>query len=223
MKSNILLALTAIIMISCKPNLQEKTFKVFNEGVSLNLKSIEEQDKGNYEKAISLNKQSIEKFKETLKLDPKHQLAYGALGHSLYVNGQFEEAINWLEKAIKIDSKSASNFREIGLSKINLGEIKDGKNDIDKAFKIDTSAQIRKLTIDDLYDISKLAIQYSENFTKAAEQEKSKDYKKFAVGVLATAFEYDRSRKDIALKIAELTNSLGDKETSNKFEAYAKP
>jgi hypothetical protein len=64
----------------------DKTFEVFNEGVTLNLKSIQEQNKGNLEKAAFLNKQSIDQFKETLKLDSMHSSVRSALGHSFYVD-----------------------------------------------------------------------------------------------------------------------------------------
>lgn len=99
----------------------DKVFKVFNEGVSLNLRSIDEQNKGNFEKAASLNKQSIDKFKETLKLDSTHPVVRSALGHSLYMDKQFKDAIHWFEQANKVNGDAAVNFREMGLCKINLG------------------------------------------------------------------------------------------------------
>ena len=84
-------------LFSCGQKKNDKTFQVFNEGVALNLSSIEEQNKSNFEKAASLNKQSINKFKETLKLDSTHSVVRSALKHSLYIDKQFKEAIHWFD------------------------------------------------------------------------------------------------------------------------------
>lgn len=197
---------------------KDKTFEVFNEGVSLSLKSIQEQDKGNFEKAATLNKQSIDKFKETLKLDSTHPVVRSALGHSLYIDKQFKEAIQWFDQANKVNGDAAVNFREMGLCKINLGQIQDGKSDIDRAFFMDTTKEIRELTIQDLTDIGELAFQYGDGYIQQGEPDKGKDYKTFSIGVLILAFEYDKSRKDIAITISDFADKLGDKETATKYK-----
>lgn len=220
MKSLIIITTTALTfsLFSCGQNRQDTTFKTFNEGVSLNLESIEEQNKGNFEKAASLNKQSIDKFKETLKLDSTHALVRSALGHSLYIDKQFKDAIHWFDQANKVDGDAAVNFREMGLCKINLGQIKEGKSDIDKAFSIDTTNEIRELTIKDLTDIGELAFQYGDGYIQQGETDKGKGYKTFSIGVLMLAFDYDKTRRDIALRISDFADKLGDKEATAKYK-----
>jgi tetratricopeptide (TPR) repeat protein len=214
----ILATLMAFSLFSYGQKKKDKTFEVFNEGVSLSLKSIQEQDKGNFEKAATLNKQSIDKFKETLKLDSTHPVVRSALGHSLYIDKQFKEAIQWFDQANKVNGDAAVNFREMGLCKINLGQIQDGKSDIDRAFFMDTTKEIRELTIQDLTDIGELAFQYGDGYIQQGEPDKGKDYKTFSIGVLILAFEYDKSRKDIAITISDFADKLGDKETATKYK-----
>ena len=220
MKSLIIIIPTimAFSLFSCGQKKKDKTFEVFNEGVSLNLKSIHEQEKGNFEKAASLNKQSIDKFKETLKLDSTHPVVRSALGHSLYIDKQFKDAIQWFDQSNKVNGEAAANYREMGLCKINLGQIREGKNDIDKAFSIDTTKEIREITIQDLTDIGELAFQYGDGYIQQGEPDKGKDYKTFSIGVLILAFDYDKSRKDIALEVSDFADKLGDKETATKYK-----
>lgn len=221
----VLIGILAIIMsfafFSCGQTKSQKAFKVFNEGVSLNLKSINEQDVSNFDNAASLNKQSIEKFRETLKIDSTHPAARSALGHSLYIDKQFKEAIHWFDQSNKIDGEAAVNYRELGLCKINLGQIPEGKGDIDKAFSMDTTKMIKELTIQDLNDIGELAFQYGDGYIQQGEPEKGKEYKTFSIGVLMLAFYYDQSKKDIALKISDFADKMGDKETANQYREIA--
>jgi tetratricopeptide (TPR) repeat protein len=219
-KSLIIISATlmAFSLFSCGQKKNDKTFQVFNEGVSLNLKSIEEQNKGNYEKADSLNKLSIDKFKETFKLDSTHPSVRSALGHCLYIDKQFKDAIYWFDQANKVNGEAAINYREMGLCKINLGQIQEGKRNIDEAFSMDTTKEIRELTIQDLTDIGEVAFQYGDGYIEQGEPDKGKDYKTFAIGVLILAFEYDKSRKDIALTISDLAGKFGDKETASKYK-----
>jgi tetratricopeptide (TPR) repeat protein len=220
MKSLFIISATimAFSLFSCGNKKQDKTFQIFNEGVSLNLKSIDEQNRGNFEKAALLNKQSIDKFKETLKLDSTHAVVRSALGHSLYIDKQFKAAIHWFDQANKVSGEMAANYREMGLCKINLGQIQDGKNDIDKAFSMDTTKEIREITIQDLTDIGELAFQYGDGYIQQGEPEKGKDYKTFSIGVLMLAFEYDKSKKDVALKVSNFADKIGDKEIAAKYK-----
>ncbi len=222
-KSLLIISATLIsfCLFSCGQKSKDKAFRIFNEGVSLNLISSQEQSKGNFEKAVSLNKQSIEKFKEALKLDSTHPIVRSALGHSLYIDKQFKEAIQWFDQANKVNGEAAANYREMGLCKINLGQILEGKSDIDKAFSIDTTKEIKELTIQDLTDIGKLAYQYGDSYIQQGETDKGKGFKTFSIGVLMLAFEYDKSRKDIALTISDLADKFGDKETALKYKTLS--
>lgn len=222
MKSLIIITITfmAFTLFNCGQKKNDDTFQVFNEGVSLNLKSIEEQNKGNFEKAAALNQQSIDKFKETLKLDSTHPIVRSALGHSLYIDKQFKEAIHWFDQANKVNGEGAANYREMGLCKINLDQKKEGKSDIDKAFSIDTTKEIRDITILDLTDIAELSSQYGDNFIQQGEPEKGNNYKLFSIEVLMLAFDYDNARKDIALKIANFFPSRVSSRTG--FQAMSR-
>jgi len=205
-------------LFACRQKKQDKVFKVFNEGVTLSLKSTKEQNKGNFEQASLLNKQSVDKFKETLKLDSTHSVARSALGHSLYIDKQFKDAIYWFDQANNVNGEMAANYREMGLCKINIGQIKDGKSDIDKAFFMDTTKEIRQITIQDLTDIGELAFKYGDAYIQKDEQEKGKYYKTFSIGVLMLAFEYDKSKKNIALKISDFADRIDDKVISKKYK-----
>lgn len=220
MKSLLLIPTTVMLfsLFSCGQKKNDKTFEIFNEGVRLNLKSIEEQDKGNYEKADTLNKESIIKFKETYKLDSTHTAIRSSLGHSLYIDKQFKEAIHWFGEANKVNGEAAIKYREMGLCKINIGKIEEGKTDIDKAFSMDTTKVIREITLRDLTDIGEVAFQYGDGYIRQGEKEKGNNYKIFSIEVLILAFNYDNSRKDIAKKIADLAHKFGDNETSTKYK-----
>ena len=208
-------------LLACSQKKNDKTFQIFNEGVKLSLNAIDEQIKGNFDKATSLNNQSIEKFKETLKLDSTHPVVRATLAHGYYVAKQFKEAIHWFDQANKVVGESAANYREMGLCKINLGQINKGKADIDKAFSMDTTKEIQEITVEDLADIGELAFQYGDNYIQEGESDKGKAYKEFAVGVLMLAYDYDKSRKDIASTIADFAGKLGDKETATKYKELA--
>lgn len=216
--------LVFLFLFSCRQNKHDRAFKVFNEGVTLNLNSIDEQNKGNLERAAFLNKQSIDKFKETLKLDSTHPVVRSALGHCLYIDKEFNEAIKWFDESNRVNGDAAVNYREMGLCKINLGQIQAGKADIDKAFSMDTTKEIRKITLQDLTDIANLAFEYGDGYIDQGESQKGNDYKKFSIGVLMLAFEYDKSRKDIALIISGFADKIGDTETANEYKKIgAKP
>jgi tetratricopeptide (TPR) repeat protein len=202
---------------SCNQSPKEKAFKAFNQGVSLNLDAFTAQNKGEFEKATVLNKKSIEKFKETLKIDSTHEGARAALAHSLYLDKQYKEAILWFEQANRVNGRMPANCREMGLCRINLGEIQEGKNDIDEAFSIDTSKEIRDITVQDISDIGELAFDYGETYIKEGEVEKGKVYEEFSIGVLMLGFHYDTTKKETALKIAQFADKIGDKQVAEQY------
>nr|WP_294794278.1 hypothetical protein [uncultured Mucilaginibacter sp.] len=196
-KKHLIAALLLIFLLSCQQSKEEKAFKIFNEGASLSLEAYEESEKGNQEKANELNNEAIKKFEETLKTDSNHKVVRSALAHSLYLNRNYREAINWFKKANTIDKSSAANYRELGLSEINLGMVKEGEKDLLKAFELDKSKEIKDITVEDLHDVGKLAFAYGEGYEKEGKKEEGLNYKKFSVGVLNLAFKIDSSRTDI--------------------------
>jgi tetratricopeptide (TPR) repeat protein len=197
-KKHLLAALLLIFLLSCQQSKEEKAFKIFNEGVSLSLNAYEESNKGNQEKANELNNEAIEKFKETLKIDSGHKAVRGALAHSLYLNKNYDEAINWFKKANAIEEPSAANYRELGLSEINMGMVKEGEKDILNAFKLDRSKEIKDITVLDLFDIGKLAFAYGEGYEQEGKKEQGLNYKQFSIEVLNLALKMDPSQSEIS-------------------------
>lgn len=215
----------SILFCSCKhqPTKKEQVFKVFNQGVSLNINAIEAQNIGNWEKAADLNRQSIVRFQEAFEIDSTYPPIRSALAHSLYIDKQFKSAISFFESDIKTNGETAMSYREMGLCKINIGEVKDGKLAIDKAFSLDTSQEIRAITNQDLEDISDQAFSYGESYEKEGQIEKGKDYKQFAVTVLTMALEYNKLDSRIEKKLLELAQQSGNKEALEYYKKVIHP
>lgn len=224
MKRLSLITMLTLSLFSCGKTKKEKAFLIFNEGVSLNLDADLAFEAGKMESAFNLNRQSVNKFRETLNINSTHTGARSALGHSLYLDKQYGEAIYWFKKSNEVYSEMATTtYREMGLCKINIGQVEEGKADLDKAFALDNTKKARENTVLDLNDIGVLAFSYGEDYMKQSELEKGNTYKKFAIQVLKLAFGYDNSKKDIALKISEFAEKTGDKETASKYQKLAAP
>lgn len=204
---------------ACKrqPTKQEQAADIFNLGVAINLESIEAQNAGNSEKAAELNKESLAKFREAFHLDSTHSLIRSALGHCLYIDGQFDKAILMFESDIKTNGETAMSYREMGLCKINSGKL-DGKSDIEKGFSIDTSHIMREMTIQDLEDISDLAYSYGEAYNDEGRVQQGKDYKYFSIVVLTIAFEYDKLNERIGKKILALAKKSGNEDALQYYK-----
>jgi hypothetical protein len=209
--------LVSSAFFACTDTAKDEAYKVFNQGVVLNVSASEAQAAGRFADAKTLNKQSEAKFRQTLSLDSGHPVARASLAHSLYMGKEFQEAIVWFSASNKVNGESAANYREMGLSKINLGLVSSGKTDLDRAFLLDTSKEIREITVQDLADIGELAFEYSNGYIKEGKLEKGKEYKEFSIGVLILAYHYDSSRQNMASRISEIADSLGDKKTALKF------
>jgi len=207
-----------LYLFGCSATEQKKAFIVFNEGVSFSLNAVEARQKGHIEKSIQLNKKAIEKFKETLNIDSNHKIARSALAHSLYLDKQFDEAIEWFEKSNIKDGASAVNLRELGLCKINIGQVKEGKEEIEKAFELDTSKDIRRITVDDLSDIGTLVFAFGKDYINNGNKETGENYQHFSITVLTMAYDFDNSRKDISKKIELFANELPDKKMDDKYK-----
>jgi tetratricopeptide (TPR) repeat protein len=164
-----------------------------------------------------LNKKAIEKFKETLEIDSAHKIARSALAHSLYLDKQFGEAIDWFERSNKNDGPTAVNFRELGLCKINIGQVKQGREAIDKAFELDTSKEMRSATVEDLADIGTLAFSYGKQYIVNGNNITGKNYQHFAIEVLIMAFDFDNKRADISKKIAQYADEVPEKSVADKY------
>jgi tetratricopeptide (TPR) repeat protein len=207
-----------VFLTSCQTK-ADKAFNTFNEGVSLSLDAADAQGKGDFDKSAALNKKAIEKFKETLKIDSNHKVARSALAHSLYLDRQFREAIDWYEKANEKDTPVAVNFLELGLCKVNLGQVKEGRETIEKALKLDTSKELRTNTALDLTDIGTRAFSFGKQYLAKGDEENGKNYQHFAIAVLMMAFDFDNSRKDISAKITQYADEIHEKAIADQYRS----
>jgi tetratricopeptide (TPR) repeat protein len=203
-------------LFGCNQKPKDRAFVVFNEGVALSLEALQLDQKGKHEDAFDFNKKAITKFEETLRIDPSHYGSKGALGHSFYLIGEFRAAINWFEKAHANNETTAATFRELGLSKINLGQIEAGQKNLEAAFRLDDSQNVKDITADDLYDIGKLAFEYSDEYKKQGQVEKGRTYQQFSLAVLKMALDISNSRPDIAATLVEFTDKAGGKALADK-------
>jgi tetratricopeptide (TPR) repeat protein len=197
MKKRLFTIIISLSIISCQQTKKEKAFKIFNEGVTLSLNAGTEANRGNEKKAIELNDKAIEKFRETLRTDSTHSIARSALAHSLYISKKYDEAIEWFKKANAIGKAEAVNYMELGLSQINLGQTAEGEKNLFKALELDKSEEIREITVEDLYDIGKLAFKYGDAYKKEGKTEKALTYKQFSIDVLKLSLKINPARADI--------------------------
>ncbi|SDE43179.1 hypothetical protein SAMN05216464_106113 [Mucilaginibacter pineti] len=202
----ILIITSSFVFASCQQTKKEKAYKIFNEGVTLSLDAADEAGKGNETKANQLNQNAIDKFKEALKTDATHPIVRSALAHSLYLDRKYEDAIYWFKKSINIANPQAVNYQEMGLCEINLGQIAVGKKDIYKSFELDKSKENKEVTVDDLYDIGKLAFEFSEEYGKESKLTDASNYKKFSIEVLKLCLEIDSTRKDISQTLTKFNS-----------------
>ncbi len=80
--------------------------------------------------------ESIEKFKEVIKIDPNNINAYLSWGGVLGLLEKFEEAIEKFEEAIRIDSNYASAYFGWGTALDALGKTKEAKEKFEIAKKL---------------------------------------------------------------------------------------
>jgi len=188
-------------LTGCQPQADKKAFGVFNEGVALSLRAAKQADTG---LARPLERQAIGKYRQALAQDSAHRMVRSALGHSYYLLDKYATAIEWFEASNKVDTASAASYRELGLCRISLGQIQPGWVALQKAFRLDTSAQIRAVTADDLYNLGRRAYDFGEGYTAGGEAAKGDAYRRYAISVLQMAYGTDPSRKDVARTLADL-------------------
>ena len=211
--------LVAIICFAaCNTKKHDEAIKVFNRGVAASFQANKEFENNKDEEATKLNRQAIDLYKQTLGIDSGYIGARSALAHSLYVDKQFKEAINWFSNAIAVEAKSAVNYREMGLSKLNIGELESGKDDIDHAFSLDTSETIKKITIQDLKSISNTSVAFADDNYKKGEAAIAKNYLSFSVSMLMLAHYYDSKDIEVIKQVVAHTARLGDNQTSAIFQ-----
>ena len=201
---------------------ENKSHKIFNEGVSLSLEAAQAMAKDEFEQSQALNRLAIKKFQETLEIDPNHLLAPSALGHSYYLIRDFQKGIEWYAKAIQLDSNIAINHLEYGLCKINKGNIEEGRKAIDKALSLDTSSVLKEQTVFELMNIGILAFDYGEGYEAQGEAEKGVSYKRFAIGVMIMTYEIAPENRTIIAYIVDYAEKFGDTDTADFFPKKTK-
>lgn len=217
MTKQITLILTIMIfnLFGCSQSKEEKAFKIFNEGVTFSLDAGKFMEEGNEEEGKKRYKMSIEKFKETLQIDPNHKGVASALGHNYYEIRDYDEAINWFSKAIQVQPEFAVNYQFLGLSQINKGKVEEGEKNIEKAMEMDTSEDMKYNTISNLVHIGNLAYSYGDAYEEEGKKEQGNDYRKFGIRVLISALEYSDNDKEIGKMIEDYAVKMDDETLTN--------
>ena len=129
MKTKLLLALSAILLIASCADQNESTNKLLDEGIKLfqegnydasiqkynealkvepnnsiayNLLGMAYRFKFNQTRTQEYKTKEIESFKEAIDLDPKYWVAYKNLAATLYYIDRKKEAVPYLEKALEL-------------------------------------------------------------------------------------------------------------------------
>lgn len=211
----LILSIMIFNLFGCSQSKEEKAFKVFNEGVTFSLDAGNFMEEGNEEEAKKRYEMSIEKFKETIQIDPNHKGVPSALGHNYYEIREYDEAINWFTKAIQVQPEFAVNYQFLGLSQINKGKIEEGEKNIEKAMEMDTSEDMKYNTISNLVHIGNLAYSYGDAYEEEGKKEQGNDYRKFGIRVLMSALEYSNNDKEIGKMIESYAAKMNDETLSN--------
>ena len=149
MKTKLLLALSAILLIASCADQNESTNKLLDEGIKLfqegnydasiqkynealkvepnnsiayNLLGMAYRLKFNQTGTQEYKTKEIEYFKEAIDLDPKYWIAYKNLAASLYYLDRKKEAVPYLEKALELQPNDPEKS-------LLLQWIEEGKND----------------------------------------------------------------------------------------------
>ena len=149
MKTKLLLALSAILLIASCADQNESTNKLLDEGIKLfqeenydasiqkynealkvdpnnsiayNLLGMAYRFKFNQTGTQEYKTKEIEYFKEAIDLDPKYWVAYKNLAATLYYLDRKKEAVPYLEKALELQPNDPEKS-------LLLQWIEEGKND----------------------------------------------------------------------------------------------
>lgn len=81
--------------------------------------------------------ESLELYKESLKLNPNNKFALNNIGHTLILLEQYENSIPYFDKAIMIDKDFSYSYNNRGLAKIKIKDFENGLEDIEHSLKLD--------------------------------------------------------------------------------------
>lgn len=80
--------------------------------------------------------ESLELYKESLKLNPNNKFALNNIGHTLILLEQYEKSIPNFDKAIMIDKDFSYSYNNRGLAKIKIKDFENGLEDIENSLKL---------------------------------------------------------------------------------------
>lgn len=202
-------------LFGCQESKEDKAFKAFNEGITFSLDADKFMEEGNEEEGKKRYEMAIEKFKETLEIDPNHKGAASAIGISNYEIRNYGEAINWFTKSTKAQPESAVDYQFLGLSQINKGMVEEGEKNIEKSFQLDNSEEMKSNAIENLVQIGNLAYSYGEAYEAEGKKEQGNNYRKFGIRVLMSALEYSNNDEEIGKMIENYAVKMNDDTLSN--------
>lgn len=210
---NRFITLAAIILFgfsSCVSS-KEKATKVYEEGVALSQQASASLEKGDATNAQALYKQSIEKFDAALQLDSTLTAARSAKAASLYGSGQYQDALSIYQQVNGTEGgETAASLRDIGLIKLHQGELTEGQEFLDKAITLDHSKELVAAINKELLRIGEKNFNEGAELKKQGDSDTAKKHQSYAMNVLMLAYYYDNTRKDVAGKIAEYADVVGD-------------
>lgn len=217
---------TVIVLIFIIPNFlfgqegkyDDKIYNLFHEGIAIAQEAESALNTGDIHKSEALALDAIEKFQQIFQYDSTNQAVLGPIAHSYFMLSDFAHTIEYYEAAIKYDYSLPEYHLEYGLAQISIGNLEKGREFLQVAKSLESDNQwITSYAIDNLYEIGVTAFQYGVEIGQCNTDGNDMNYKKFAIGVLMTAYEMDTTDVRVILQVAEMTQKFGDTETSKRF------
>ena len=159
--------------------------------------------------------EAVERYTETIAIDPAAELAHNNMGVALETMGKYEEAVREYEKAIKINPRYEIAWFNMGNSLFSVGRRKEAMEAYEKAVEINPDyldAHVAKCNVLMSLGRKRAAIRYCE---KIVERHETPEYLEAKAFVFEEADKYDKALEtlDTALSFgpsAEIYNAKGN-------------